>query len=379
MKVNEDRPGTLPPPGQGRDVGIMMGPQEFRHINMQNLKREDPGPGQAYLRPVIADREIKAFVRVKSLKLKFYSRANKKFINSIIITLIAGTLSALAIAMSSSFIISRKLTKDAASLAEGLNSLAGGQRDVVFPDKGSKEILSISESAEVLQKELIKDDNRRKQWAQDIAHDLRTPVTAVKAQIEAVIDGIFKPDHSRLKRILKELKRLEILVEDMNSLSKIESSENSLNISSVNSSDIKSILKERFEIFAEEKNIDLNIHTEDFYFKCDLHLLLRALSNLCQNSVKYSDPGSEVDITITESNDKALFTFENPGHIEESEIEKIFDRLYRGETGRSTQGSGLGLTIAAAVIRQHKGEIKAENIGNRVRFSVTVPLTLEQT
>ncbi len=99
-------------------------------------------------------------------------------------------------------------------------------RTVVFPDKGSEEILSISKSASILQKELVHDEERRKQWAQDIAHDLRTPITAVKAQIEAVKDGVFKPDTERFTKLLKELGRLETLVEDMNSLSKIESSQN---------------------------------------------------------------------------------------------------------------------------------------------------------
>ena len=146
-------------------------------------------------------------------------------------------------------------------------------RTVVFPDKGSEEILSISKSASILQKELVHDEERRKQWAQDIAHDLRTPITAVKAQIEAVKDGVFKPDTERFTKLLKELGRLETLVEDMNSLSKIESSQNIAELGPAESSDIKMILKERFDVLADEKNISLSFSSEDFTVYCDINLL----------------------------------------------------------------------------------------------------------
>ena len=67
---------------------------------------------------------------------------------------------------------------------------------------------------------------------------------------------------------------------------------------------------------------------------------------------------------------KCLFSVENPGHIDEKEIERIFDRLYRGETGRTSEGSGLGLTIASAAVKQHKGSIKAENKGRSILFQL---------
>jgi signal transduction histidine kinase len=357
----------------------MPGMRMQNFMQSQNRRENRSIPGKALYKPVFAGRQLKAIVKVKAMELKHYSMANRKFLKSIIITLITGTFAALAIALSSSYFISNKLSRDANALSKGLNRLAGGKRDVVFPDKGSKEILSISESALVLQKELIQDEERRKQWAQDIAHDLRTPITAVKAQIEAIIDGVFKPENSRFNKLLKELKHLENLVEDMNSLSRIESSGTELNTSSVKTTDIADILKERFEILADEKKIKLKLKTEPFFIQCNIHLLIRAFSNLLQNSIKYSESGSVVSIDISKEEENALITVNNPGHIDESEIDKIFDRLYRGETGRSSEGSGLGLTIAAVIVSQHKGKIKAENSGGNVKFSIMLPLSQEQS
>ena len=377
----ENRRNIIPPPDdfQNRDSSFQIPERRNNQRIGQYMRKkiEEAFPGQALIRPVIADRRITAFVKVKSLRLKFYDRVNRKFINSIIITVIGGTFAAFLIAVSSSWFISKKLSRDAASLSEGLNSLAGGKRNVVFPGKGSEEILSISESASILQEELIHDEERRKQWAQDIAHDLRTPITAVKSQIEALKDGVFKPGTERFLKLLKELARLENLVEDMNSLSKIETSKSILKTKSVNSQDIKGILKERFDIIAEEKAVNLSITADQFSLSCDLNLLIRALSNLVQNSIKYSESGTAVEVNIARKDENAVFTVKNPGHIGENEIEKIFDRLYRGESGRSSEGSGLGLTIAAAVIKQHNGIIKAENINENILFTATIPL--EQT
>ena len=377
MIMQHERNMTPPPPGVSHMEKMMEMPgmrmQRFMQLPNRN-GGQGPPPGKALYKPVFADRQLKAIIKVKALELKYYSRVNRKFLNSIIITFITGTFAAFAIALSSSYFISNKLSRDADDLSRGLNRLAGGKRDVVFPDKGSKEILSISESALALQKELIQDEERRKQWAQDIAHDLRTPITAVKAQIEAIIDGVFKPENSRFNKLLKELKRLENLVEDMNSLSRIESSETELNTADVKTTDIAGILKERFEILADEKKIKLKLKAEDFFIQCDIHLLIRALSNLLQNSIKYSESGSIVSIDISKKEDNAIITVDNPGHIDDSEIDKIFDRLYRGETGRSSEGSGLGLTIAAVIVGQHRGKIRAENIQSMVRLTVSLPL-----
>ncbi len=140
--------------------------------------------------------------------------------------------------------------------------------------------------------------------------------------------------------------------------------------------DIKGILKERFDLLAEEKKIDFILEAENFSVECDLHLLIRALSNLAQNSINYSAADSSVKVNMLKKEDSAVFIFENPGNIEETEIEKIFDRLYRGETGRSSEGSGLGLTIASAIIRRHGGGIAAENRGKSIIFTVSIPIRL---
>jgi len=140
-------------------------------------------------------------------------------------------------------------------------------------------------------------------------------------------------------------------------------------------------LEERFGLQAKEKKIKLSIKADFFIINCDINNLTRAFSNLVQNSIQYSPGSAEINIRFykvqrqsDKENDLAIFTIENKGNIPENETEKIFDRLYRGEFGRSTKGSGLGLTIAKAAIEKHGGTITVENKKESVVFIVRIPV-----
>ncbi len=134
--------GRMTPPDdfQDRDSSLQMPDRRNNQRIGQFMRKriEDAFPGQALIRPVITDRQIRAFVKVKSLRLKFYDRVNRKFINSIFITVICGSIAAFLIAVISSWFISNKLSRDAASLSSGLNRLAGGVRNVVFRKKDQR-------------------------------------------------------------------------------------------------------------------------------------------------------------------------------------------------------------------------------------------------
>ncbi|MDX9800495.1 MAG: HAMP domain-containing sensor histidine kinase, partial [Spirochaetia bacterium] len=333
------------------------------------------------LTPVVAGGRTAAFVWVKSARFETEDSLNRRLLQAVFFTLFIGiTLSVGAAILSTSF-ISGRITKEASAVSGGLEKLAAGSRDVLFPEGSSNEITTISKSALILQERLSGEERARKQWTQDIAHDLRTPTTAIKAQIEAMADGVLTPDRKRLEMLLSEVERLENLIEDMNRLTSIESPEASLTFSEISAEKLAIMLRERFAVKAKETGVDLQIDNDDFTIRCDINLLTRALSNLVQNSIQYSihDSSKEalIRISISKSDREAVISVENPGEIPENEIKRIFDRLYRGEFSRSARGSGLGLTIAKAAIEKHGGTITAGNIQKDkesiVRFTVRIP------
>ncbi len=328
--------------------------------------------------PILQNGEPRAFIWVKSIQFTESDTINQHLVRSVLIVLFLGIISSTAAAMIFTSIISGKITKDASDVSLGLGKIASGKRDVVFHESALNEISSIGKSASILQDTLIKEEQARKQWTQDIAHDLRTPTTAIKAQLEAMIDGVLLPEKDRFEKLLTEINRLQLLVEDINSLTKIESAEIKLLYKEVSSNELAAILEERFSFQAEDKKIEIIIKADSFKINCDINGLIRALSNLVQNSIQYSPYNSEVNIRFYKEDGNAIFTIENQGNVPENETEKIFDRLYRGEFGRSTKGSGLGLTIAKAAIEKHGGTINVYNRKNykidTVVFVIKIPL-----
>ena len=362
------------PPEPGSGMGMMMPPEHrFRPGAAKQLLQTYP----QNIFPVNYKGQPAAYVWVKTAEFAITDSDNKRFYYSIFLTLILGVIASGGVALFSTYLISGKIAREATAVSSGLELLASGSRKVVFPEKGSTEILSISRSADILQKRLIKEEQSRKQWTQDIAHDLRTPTAAIKAQLEAMIDGVFKADTARLTKLLGELRSLEVLIEDMNRLTSIESPEAKPVFSELAAQDLGDIINERFTMAAMEKKITLTIDAEKFSFQCDSNLFIRAVSNLVQNSIQYSPDNSRVNIFIRELKNNAVITVENPGEIPEEEIGKIFNRLYRGEFSRATSGTGLGLTIAEAAVRLHQGNINVENtiVDNKkyIRISASIP------
>lgn len=378
-----------PPPGTGFEQPPGMGSSRRMQEGMgfHMMRPEAIKEMMKSLNPVYVRGEPVAYIWVRSAHFETDDAINRKLINTVLTTLLFGITSAFAAAVFSTSVISGKITKEATKVSSGLEMLASGKRDLSFGESSLKEISSINRSASILQERLIREEEAEKQWTQDIAHDLRTPTTAIKAQLEAMLDGILKPEKKRLEKLLAETNRLEALIEDINRLTKIESPQLSLSAGKIPAAEIADMLSERFSIQAEEKKIKLEILNNLEYINCDFNLITRALSNLVQNSITYSPEGSAVTVSMMErfsgAEKVSVITVENPGFIPEKEIEKIFDRLYRGEFSRSSSGTGLGLTIAKAAVEKHGGTLSAENIekGERrfVRFTLALPDVISGT
>jgi len=357
------------------------GPPSLETSNERSREHKGEPGGRRFLNelwtwatPILKNGEPQIFIWVQSIQFTEGDTINQHLVKNILIVLFLGIISSIAAAMVFTSVISGKITKEASVVSAGLEKIASGSRDVVFKESSLNEISSIGKSASILQTTLDREEKARKQWTQDIAHDLRTPVTAIKAQLEAMIDGILVPEKERLEKLLTELNRLEILVEDINNLTKIESNEIKLAYEEVSSNNLIDVLEERFGFQAEEKKIKLIITADLFTINCDINNFTRALSNLVQNSIQYSPSDCKVNIRFYKEESLAIFTIENKGNIPENETEKIFDRLYRGEFARSTKGSGLGLTIAKAVVEKHGGSISVYNKNESVVFIAKVPL-----
>ncbi len=283
--------------------------------------------------------------------------ANQNLLRSLFTILLGGTGASLLIALGVAYSFSRVLSRQATQLATGISELAGGRRDVNFPLQGAAELRTIAQSARTLQAHLSREERLRTRWTQDIAHDLRTPITALKTQFEGMLEGYITPSTERLASVQEEVQRIDRLVRDLRELSRMESPDMTLECEWLDADSFMSDLQNTFTSRARDTAVEFRVLRDDVRFRADGHLLHRALSNVLENAFRYVSDGGRVVFSLRHDSDVLVWEVRNTGAVDPAEIPMMFERFYRGEASRGSSGSGLGLSIAQAVVQLHGGSI----------------------
>ncbi|MFW5994541.1 MAG: sensor histidine kinase [Spirochaetia bacterium] len=346
--------------------GNILDPAEYE---IEETGRIEGLPGSRPPSALIQDDEVVGYLSAGSLGFTS-DIANRRFLRSMLLTAIVGVAGSFVLASGAAVFFSRAVSRQASNLSEGLRRLAGGERNVEFPVSAVREIRSIGQSAVALQKQLSKEERLRRQWTQDIAHDLRTPVAALKAQFEAIHEGVVAPTPERLASVYSEVERIDELVNDLRELSRIESPEWTLSPSSLELGPFVRRLESRFRPLAEEKGVTLGAGAASIEFVADEHMLSRALSNVLLNAVQHTEQGGVIRLHAYEEQGAICFLVENTGHISSADIPHVFDRLYRGENSRGSRGSGLGLSITKAIVEAHNGTVSMYQNGDRTHVEL---------
>ncbi|MGE4584554.1 MAG: HAMP domain-containing sensor histidine kinase [Sphaerochaeta sp.] len=272
-------------------------------------------------------------------------------------------LVSLVISLILAFLFLFPLKKQSRLLASALERMADGKRDVQLTKSRVVEFSQIAQASDILQRTLKQEERLRTQWAQDIAHDLRTPVSVLKGQLEAISDGVFKADAKRLELLLKETGRLEQLISSLSLLTRLESPDLTVKQEVLQMKPLLASLKRRFELQAKERDMQLDVADDQASLRADAQLLERALDNLVNNAIRYGNAHSTIRIRLdSDSQGQATaLSVENEGTIDSSFIPRLFDRLSRAETSRSSEGSGLGLAIVKAIASAHHWTVEVSS------------------
>ncbi len=305
--------------------------------------------------------------------------ANRRFLATLIVAVFVGILVSLGAALGFAFVFSKKLAAQARVLADGLHLITSGRRDVTFPASPAAELAGIADSAKVLQNQLRTEEGLRRQWAEDIAHDLRTPVTALKTQFEAMMEGYLSVSRERIATLFDEVARIERLVNDLRELSRIESPEMKIEEDELTADDVINQVNQVFLMRAEESGVPLFTETDGTPIHADRHLLLRAITNVVENAFQHVTPNGCVNLRIHRIAENVAIDVLNTGYIDPDTCERVFDRMYRGESSRGTPGSGLGLTITKAIVDLHGGRIGIFQDSEMTRVRMTFPHRVQTT
>lgn len=212
-------------------------------------------------------------------------------------------------------------------------------------------------------------DKKQRQLTTDVAHELRTPLACLQGSMEALTDGIWEPTPDRLAGCSEEIQRLSKLVTDLSLLTDIEWEHITLHKTEFDLADLLEATADQFRGAALKKGIfiKLDLHSETVY--ADYDRIRQVFVNILSNAVKYTDSGG----IIIRSDGKETDISDTGIGIAPGELPHIFERFYRTDKSRAraTGGSGIGLTIAYALVKAHGGSIKAESVpGKGTTFRV---------
>ena len=269
----------------------------------------------------------------------------------------------------------KKIEEPLASLASGVDEISKGNLDYRLEYNENDEFLpvcnSFNDMAERLKKSVEltkKNEENRKELLLDISHDLRTPLTAIQAYVEGLIDGVAQTPEMQNK-YLETIKRKTIDIDKMVSAlfaySKLDMEEFETKIDLMDVYDF--FVDTVGSVHDEYKKKGLNIlisKCDNVKIKADADLMHRVTVNLLENSLKYKEkPNGNMLITVSADGGKAVIKFEDDGPgVDDDKLDKIFDVFYRTDKARSNTGggSGIGLAFVKKAVESMNGTVHAE-------------------
>ncbi|WP_028784551.1 sensor histidine kinase [Thalassobacillus devorans] len=279
-----------------------------------------------------------------------------------------------------SFLFSNQLTAGLRRVKDAVQALSNNDMTVrVTRGKLTEEIQQVADAYNVLADRLNSQQVIRKQFTADIAHELRTPITILKTQIEAFQDGIWQPTQERLANTHNELMRLVRMVNDLEKLLEAENPDMTLKHEKLNANQTLGYIYDHFYVDAKQKHLhlDLQVPEKPIYFQGDKDRFWQIMLNLVSNAVRYTPENGTITIKANETEDNVYITVADNGiGIEPEDLPYIFDRFYRAEKSRArkTGGAGIGLAIVKALVQAHHGQINVQSTaGKGTKIIVQLP------
>ena len=265
-----------------------------------------------------------------------------------------------------------------------ITRILSGQRDERIDCDEEGELYCLFQSVNTLSAVLDAQMEREKQtneflksMVSDISHQLKTPLSSLGIYNELIADADDPEDIKRFSAASEtELARIETLIKNLLTLARLDAGAIVFEKHSENIAEIMDDLKQRFSCRAELEKKEIRLSGEDEFFFCDAEWLAEAFGNIIKNALDHTSAGGIISVEWKKNGNILNVTFRDNGSgIHPEDIAHIFKRFYRSRFSQDTQGIGLGLPLAKAVVEAHHGTIEVDSeLGKGTTFTLNFPI-----
>lgn len=290
--------------------------------------------------------------------------ADRRFMNHQLKVFGIISLVILAISIGIATLLARKISKPITALSENAAALAGGDYKRRIDVQSGDEIGQLCRNFNQLAQTLEANEQSRAHWIADISHEMRTPVSVLRAQVEAMQDGVRPLDQQALALLHQKICGLSGLIDNLFELTLSDVGALTYQKEDVSLAALTRSCSDLYQAKAEAAGLTLTayIPAKQFTVHGDAQRLEQLLGNLLENAIRYTHTGGRIEVELVEQGRTVVLWVKDSAPAVAAELqEKIFERLYRLENSRnrSTGGAGLGLAICKNIVAAHQGDISA--------------------
>ncbi|WP_296666707.1 HAMP domain-containing sensor histidine kinase [Demequina sp.] len=275
-----------------------------------------------------------------------------------------GAAAAIVAAGVAALVVSQRIAVPLAQIREASRAIAGGDYTRRAPRPAEAELAAVAEDIDALAERLEEGEARRVRLIDEVAHEMRTPLTTIRGSMEALIDQVVEPSPEVFERVAAEAARLERLAEDLSTLSRAEERSLSLAPGPADLAELARAVCNRLRPQFDHRGVSLDVHADrPAPVVVDRDRIAQVLVNLLGNALLHTPSAGSVEVRVTVGDVRATVTVTDTGTgIAAQDLAHIFERFYRAG-GQGGQGRGIGLTIALSLAQAHGGDITASSPG----------------
>ena len=339
-----------------------------------------PGFGQHRGAPAASQAILVRGQRVGTASIRFTTAGLSSADNALQDSLwraIAGAAGAAALlALLTGLAVARRITRPVGRLISVTRAMAGGDRSArVGSVPAPGELGELAAAFDQMADTLGRQEQLRRDLVADVAHELRTPIAVLQAGHEALLDGITEPTPAELGSLRDEVLRLATMVDDLQTLAAADAATLQLSLSTQDLAEIAGQATGSLAARFQAAGIALESRLGPAAIRADPRWLHQVITNLLTNALKFTPAGGTVTVASGQAGQRAVLTVTDTGAgIPADELPHIFDRFWRGRQAARVSGSGIGLAVAAELVRAHGGELTATSEpGHGTRLTLSLP------